>query len=265
VRTTDGTITTFDPKNSQGVWPLRVNKKGAIIGYYEDANFNIYGFFRKPSGKVISLDKQGIKFADGINNRGDICGSLQDHQAFFRTSDGIVTEIDPPGAVSSGASAINDDETLSGAFKDAAGHYHGFIRAADGNMTSFDVPDSTDTYSSDMNASGTIVGSYADAAGAFHGYIRDSAGIFTEFQFSNDQTITEVDALHINDKGYVAGHFRNPANQQFIAFERKPTGKMIYLLTDTYSPTAFGINNHDVIVGGVWGTDNAVQGYFRTP
>jgi hypothetical protein len=53
VRTSDGTITTFDVPGAgtgfnQGTAPLGITPAGVIMGLYRDANYGVHGFLRIP-------------------------------------------------------------------------------------------------------------------------------------------------------------------------------------------------------------------------
>jgi hypothetical protein len=48
VRTSDGTVTSFDPKGSIDTAAYGVNDSGAITGYYVDNNYVDHGFVRTP-------------------------------------------------------------------------------------------------------------------------------------------------------------------------------------------------------------------------
>jgi hypothetical protein len=129
------------------------------------------------------------------------------------------------------------------------------------------VPNSVNTDVWDINSTGVIVGTYADSSGTLRGFLRDSSGNITSFRLSKTEVITEVDGLSINSKGFIAGHFRDPNTQFFIAFERKPSGAMIYLEPPgvTYGAGATDINDRGTIVGFFSSADDHVHGYFRVP
>jgi hypothetical protein len=53
---------------------------------------------------------------------------------------------DPPGSISTYATAINPAGAITGYYQDASFMYHGFLRASDGTITTFDPPGSTGYY-----------------------------------------------------------------------------------------------------------------------
>ena len=56
--------------------------------------------------------------------------------------------IDPPGSVSTNATAVNDNNLVVGSYSDSAGATHSFFWLPNGTITSFDVSGSTSTNSS---------------------------------------------------------------------------------------------------------------------
>ena len=98
----------------------------------------------------------------------------------MRSSKGVFTTIDVPGADYTLAQGINNAGTIVGAYvvsvqsvKDLA-RTHGFV-LSNGEFTTVDVPDDmgkaqfTQIFS--INAKGEIVGVYLDAEGVQHGFL----------------------------------------------------------------------------------------------
>ena len=67
------------------------------------------------------------------------------------------TQIDVPGAVTTGAAGINDAGEIVGSF--FSDNEHGFLYGG-GNFTQIDVPGERNTRASDINGAGQIVGSF---------------------------------------------------------------------------------------------------------
>jgi hypothetical protein len=82
-----------DPQASvtygNGTQPEAINNAGAVTGLYADAQSNVHGFYRSPTGQF--------------------------------------SEFDPPGSVYTLPYAINDSGTVTGYWYDAQGANHGFI------------------------------------------------------------------------------------------------------------------------------------------
>ncbi|HEY6486870.1 MAG TPA: hypothetical protein VIX83_10855 [Candidatus Cybelea sp.] len=84
-----------DPNASEtygnGTQPEAINDAGAVTGFYADAQGNVHGFYRSPSGQFSEFDPQGSIFTEPY--------------------------------------AINDSGTVTGYWYDAAGATHGFVWA----------------------------------------------------------------------------------------------------------------------------------------
>src|SRR4051812_4413319 len=68
------------------------------------------------------------------------------------------TQIDPPGAFSTGANGINDAGQIVGGFNDSTGT-HGFLYTG-GSLTQIDVPGASFTTVFGINDAGQIVGQF---------------------------------------------------------------------------------------------------------
>jgi hypothetical protein len=177
VRSTDGTITTFDAPQSISTTSQSINEKGVIAGYYEDSNSVDHGFVRAADGTFTSFDPQGSVSTSGlsINGKGVITGDYVDSNsvdhAFVRAADGTITTFDPQGSVRTNATSINDKGAITGWYEDST-TIHGFVRTSDGTIMSFDVPGSAYTYAASINAKGAITGYYYDKKNRIRGYVR---------------------------------------------------------------------------------------------
>lgn len=89
LRAPDGTITVFDPPDSEYTSPYAINAAGAIAGYYCDA-VGCHGFVRSASGTIVTFD--------------------------------------PPDSTFTVPVAINATGVITGAFSDASGAVRGFLR-----------------------------------------------------------------------------------------------------------------------------------------
>jgi uncharacterized membrane protein len=81
VRATDGTITSFDPKNSVDTLVNDINARGMIIGTYETTDQVVHAFVRKPGGEIMSFDAPDAVYGTtptGINKSGVITGYYAD-------------------------------------------------------------------------------------------------------------------------------------------------------------------------------------------
>ena len=77
LRTADGTFTIIDATpTATSTWPIGINRRGEIAGFYTDRRARVHGFLRKPSGKIIRFDVEGGKEPEptAINDDGAITG-----------------------------------------------------------------------------------------------------------------------------------------------------------------------------------------------
>ena len=174
----------------QGTFPMAVNARGEIAGYYVNSFLEARGFIRDARGRITVFDVPGAgsqqrpcTFASDINNRGTIVGYYIDagrvHHGYVREPNGAFTALDAPGAgtglqppvmghpeLLSGqgtlATSVNDSGTITGYFIDAKNVRHGFLRERSGAFLTFDVPGSGGTFPESVNNSGEITGSYSD-------------------------------------------------------------------------------------------------------
>jgi hypothetical protein len=91
VRTSNGTITTFDPSGSVETEPASVNVSGAITGTYLKKIAGYKGFVRTANGTITTFKvPQSIDtFAESINSGGAVTGYFADNgsvlHGFVRT------------------------------------------------------------------------------------------------------------------------------------------------------------------------------------
>lgn len=65
-----------------GTQPEAINDAGAVTGYYADAEGNVHGFYRSPSGQFTDIDPYGSVFTEpyAINDSGAVAGYWYDAQ-----------------------------------------------------------------------------------------------------------------------------------------------------------------------------------------
>jgi len=110
------------------------------------------------------------------------------------------TTIDVPGALSTGASGINDSGQIVGGFWDGL-NGHGFFLDVGGSSTAIDAPRAGETFAVWINSSGQIVAFF----GAFgeHGFL-DTGGSFTSIDVPGP---VDTAAFGINNSGQIVGSF----------------------------------------------------------
>lgn len=81
LRTANGTITKFDPKNSVDTLVSGINARGRVIGTFATADGVVHAFVRKPGGMITRFDAPDAIYGTtptGINKSGVITGYYAD-------------------------------------------------------------------------------------------------------------------------------------------------------------------------------------------
>ncbi len=113
------------------------------------------------------------------------------------------TNIDIPGASSSGASNINSSGQIVGGYVDSLGTQHAFVTDKRGGFNTIDFPDAVVTFGSGINNRGDVVGSYRDTAGVTHGFLLSDGILSTLDPPGSIFTL----AFQINDRGQIVGEY----------------------------------------------------------
>ena len=167
-------FTTFDAPHAghnayRGTFPTCINQLGVIAGYYYDSLTQAHGFVRSSDGVLTEFDPPNLKMnlVSGINGRGEIVGET----AHLVGGIAIVT---------------------------------GFLRKPNGTFVVITLPGSVETRLLGINDNSEIAGYYVDAAAVLHGFLRDASGTYTVFDAPNSSgTGTGVSAINAN--GDIAG------------------------------------------------------------
>jgi probable HAF family extracellular repeat protein len=157
------------------------------------------------------------------------------------------TNIDIPGASSSGASNINSFGQIVGTYVDSLGT-HAYVTDKRGGFTTIDFPGAARTFGSGINDQGDVVGSYRDAAGATHGFLLNSSGLSTLDPPGSIFTL----AFGINDRGQIVGEYDSGTGSihGFLFENGTFTNIDQRVLPDGFDFTeALGINNRGEIAG----------------
>jgi hypothetical protein len=220
VRKPNGLFTTFNVGAETA--PLGANKKGWIVGWYEDSDRQvIQPFLRDPSGATLTFSVPGAVDASAtvVNRSRAIAGGAivqGGMEGFFRPAHGTAVLFgNAHNSVT--VTGINDAGTITGYTYDQ--NSIGFVRTSDGTITKFLGPNgATAAQPSSINNSGTIAGTFTDGSNAQHGFLRAADGSFTTFDIDGAFFI-EIRAL--NDKGVIAGDARKDDGAYF-GFVGKP-------------------------------------------
>jgi len=158
-----------------------------------------------------------------------------------------------PGALSTTANGINNNNVIVGSYFDSNSSVHGFIYR-DGKYTRVDVPGSTDTEIHGINDKGDIVGVYQIAGPLnFHGFLRHH-GHFTTID--DPQAAFGTTVFGINDAMEMVGSFDD--SQGFILKKRTFQNYSVSQQPAGPSQIQFnGVNNvgwiaGQVLIGGTW-------------
>jgi hypothetical protein len=221
VRTSDGTITTFDPTYSTGTHPTSINDSGVITGYFTvgAAQSEAYGFVRDAAGTITDFAPAGVTvtFPYSINDSGVITGTCQcAGGSFVRGAKGGIELLGLANYTMS-AAAISSEDVIVGSLTTSNGGTIGFERIPKGTVitisavvgvaainatgwitgqmagalawvyepggsfTSFGPSGSTYTAPASINSAGTVAGTFLDAGQYSHGFTRNAAGVITVF------------------------------------------------------------------------------------
>jgi hypothetical protein len=263
VRTTDGTITTFDgpgagtgagtiplPGNNPGTYAVAGDACGMVTGYFIDSRNVAHGYLRAADGTLTVFDVphagtgngQGT-FAGNMSMSGElIAGNYVDatgmNHGFLRASNGTVTEFDVPaaatgpglGTMTFWAQCVNPAGAMTGGYYDQNGAIHGYVRNPDGTIATFDAPGAgtgsgLGTFAVGINPAGTIAGLSQDNNGVYHGLLRTADGKITLFDIKGAGTGAGqgTQGEGINPSGVVVGYYTD-ANNLSHGFVRAADG-----------------------------------------
>ena len=208
-----------------------INDAGTAVGSYTDAHSFAHSFLRSPTGEITLLPdaiSQGTSSMYGINDAGILVGlgaanldSILNNVGLhgFLWRHGGYAQIDYPGSIGTGCSAINDEGQIVGWYVDASQNTHGFLLEED-RFRTLDVPGAVSTFALGINNLGQIVGRYVDASQVQHGFLL-SRGVYTTVDFPG-QTGNEL--YGINDHGEMVGNY-NYENNAFLVTIVHPEGE----------------------------------------
>jgi hypothetical protein len=279
LRTSDGTITPFDPpgaKCNPSIPPsicslsYGINPAGTIAGIVITTpdTSTAHGFLRAPNGTITEFDVPFTVFTQAlvINPDGVVAGkffttatSVVAH-GFIRAPNGTITTFDPPGSTFTQPNAINPAGTVTGQFFDVTGVGHGFLRTSDGTITVFDPPGSFNTSSNAINPAGTTVGLFQTTPTfpvGVRGFLRAANGTITVFDAAPGSTYTNPQA--ISPGGTIVGFFTTtPDFSASDGFLRTPTGTI-----SVFDPPGSLLTF--VPGGGAMNPAGTVTGFFIPP
>ncbi len=146
-----------------------LNNKGEFAGFYYTPTAVQGRAFVYRNGEYTTLDplngQQGMSRAFDINDKGDVVGDFQPDDGTllprrgFLFRRGSYTPIEVPGALSTGASSINNAGVIVGTYSEDGITTRGFIFWK-GRFATVHIPGSSYTEVSAINNNGKIVGTF---------------------------------------------------------------------------------------------------------
>jgi probable HAF family extracellular repeat protein len=174
-----GTFTDINAPDADETLLHVINNRGQIVGHSRRDVFALARAFLWADGNFTFLNLPGVLVAGrnreslGLNDRGHVVGTFQSQgiNHGFLYENGVVTQIDVPGAKSTFASGINNRGDVVGTYHDAFDVTHAYLRHADGTITQIDAPNAAGIAGVRLNDRSDIVGMFNTAAGRFSGCV----------------------------------------------------------------------------------------------
>ena len=222
--------TTFSNENfvgSQQTQVTAINDWGNTVGFYALPTGANYGFLDEGGvassvSDPLTSSKPPVNQLLGLNNNGQAAGFYNDsknnsHAYIWDRVTRAFTAINPPGATSSTATAINDHGTVAGFFTEANGNVVSFIKQGSAWKT-ISVPGSTTTEIFGLNDEGAAVGMYVGHHKQTYGFIY-SGGTLKTISDPNGVGSTVVNGL--NNNGQIVGFYTDSKGNTdgFVAYD----------------------------------------------
>jgi uncharacterized membrane protein len=178
------------------------------------------------------------------------------------------TQIDVPGAVSTGLFGINSRGQTVGLYEDGSGKSHGFLRSIHGSIVTIDYPGAVFTTANGINSQGDVVGRWDDANGIAHTFLRTSQGAITSFDPLAPCVPTTLEppttAHWINDRGDIVGRCYDSSGKE-LGWLLRHDGSFAILDDPSFLTTdGWAINNNRTVVGDDSDANGFVHGFTWT-
>jgi hypothetical protein len=207
------TFTNENFTGSQQTQVTAINDWGNTVGFYALPSGANYGFLDEGGvtssvSDPLTSSKPPVNQFLGLNNNGQAAGFYNDsknnsHAYTWNRVTRVFTPINPPGATSSTATAINDHGAVAGFFAEANGNIVSFIKQGAAWKT-ISVPGSTTTEIFGLNDEGVAVGMYVGQHKQTYGFIY-SGGTLKTVSDPNGVGSTIVNGL--NNDGQIVGFY----------------------------------------------------------
>jgi hypothetical protein len=256
----------FQVPQSTATFPLSINDRLSVTGYYRGADGQLHGFVRHVFGEITSFDVAGsiTTLPVGINNAGEITGTYQDAAGvdggFIRSPEGKITTFNPggsggfttPRAISAGGMVVGQYSTTN-----SVPPAFGFIRYPDGGMVTFGIAGSTYVNPQSINDAGEITGQYYYQGNTqVGGFVRYPNGEITTFDYAEG-----IVPLDINQVGTVTGWFGTTG---FHGFVRSAKGEITPFDPPGPIQTQYISVSRSGEVAGSY-SNGLVHGFLRSP
>jgi hypothetical protein len=268
-------FTTIDVPDSLGT-SVNGNSTTTIVGGYSDQDEMGHGFLLK-KGVYTTIDVDNVPNViatdlNGVNANGEMTGTYilsTGTWAFFRSKDGVITTLEPPGSIRSQGGFINAQGQAVGAYRSADQKRHGFIWK-NGFFTTINVPNDYPTWGSTLlgiNDHGQVVGSYVDENGDAnnsnvnrHGFLL-SNGSYTTLDVPNSLfTVAEG----INNAGQIGGLYFDIDSNRHGFVLTKSTYTTVDV-PDAIATSVYSINSKGEISGSYTDKYGKDHGFIGTP
>jgi probable HAF family extracellular repeat protein len=238
-------FTTPDQTSAQGI-----NDRGQIVGWFHDNG--AYGGFLYSDG-VYTIFDNTIKYALGINARGDVVGYTNGGGPGFRYSGGMLTSMPD---YTNGLNARGD---IVGATTNGGGFLY-----SRGSYTPLNVPGAYSTYAEGINAAGRIVGTYDDNINFdAHGFLY-SGGVYKTLD-ATSQFGGQTFAEGINARGDIVGYCLGCGGGGYEGFVYHDGVYAYFTVPGATFTSAYGINDLGEIVGNYDDINGVQHGFLATP
>jgi len=260
-------IVAFQIPGAKKVWPVSINDKDQVAGYFSDAAGE-HGFLRQPDGTLATFDVPGAQntVPAGISAAGVITGSYYPpkHGAggFVRAADGTITTFTVPGGPFTEDLGANSKGWSVGDYaRNVHAELQAFFRSPSGATTEFSVPEAMGTRAVAINRSRTIAGvAIINGQQDVKGFVRSPHGDITLF----GDPYGYVQVAGINDDGTVTGWAS--IEEPEAAFVRTSDGTFTAFTgpNGTIATEPWAINNAGTVVGEYLDTNGVFHGFLRT-
>lgn len=167
-------FTTVEYPGAQETKVTAVLKSGMVLGYFNNSpTIDGFRFDGTEYRAFLIPGKQIVTTITGAaNNNGDFVGSAATiNYEGYVFSRGKITLLNFPGALTTGASGINDSGVVTGNFEIFGSGESCFYWQA-GRFVSFNIPGAAALSACNgINNAGVIVGWYQDSGGGIHGFV----------------------------------------------------------------------------------------------